>query len=77
MKQKIIKYLLQKTGIYKFVWAEFETEFPIRISAKTPELNKFLEVQSKAFTDMLVFGMGCTQYVDPRNIQVDKDTVIH
>jgi hypothetical protein len=71
----LISWLLKKTGIYNFVWNDFCREYPVRIKGETPELQKFMEVNNKAFTDMLVYGMGCTQYVDPKTVMPAK--VLH
>lgn len=66
----LLKWLLNKTGVYAFVWNDFCDQYPIRISGETPEVKKYLETQQKVFTDMMVYGMGCTQHVDPRSVQV-------
>lgn len=73
----ILKWLLRRTGAYDLLWDDFCKEFPVRISGKTPELQQFMEANNKAFTDMIIYGMGCTQYVDPKDIGVKKDVVLH
>lgn len=77
MKKIIITWLLKKSGIYNHVWEEFCREYPIRISGTTPEVKRYLETQNKVFTDMMIYSMGCTQYVDPRDIMTRKDVVLH
>lgn len=74
--KKVIKWLLIKTGIYGFVWVDFCEQYPVRLSAETPEVKAYLETQHKVVEDMLVYGMGCTQYVDP-NAVFDKNKVVH
>lgn len=73
----LITWLLKKIGIYQYVWNNFCDEYPIRISGETPEVKKYLETQSKVFTDTMIYGMGCTHYVDPRGILGCKDVVRH
>lgn len=76
--KSIITYLLKKTGIYQSIWNEFCDKYPVRISAETPELKKFMEENNKAFMDMMVYGFGCVQHIDARSINKDlKDVVRH
>lgn len=74
-----LTWLLKKTGIYAFVWRQFCDEYPIRIGGKTPEVQKFLQESEKAFTDMMTYGLGCTQHVDPRTIPIiqQENKVLH
>ena len=71
----ILTYLLKKTGIYQRIWNEFCDKYPVRIGADTPEVKKYLQTQEKVFTDMMVYGMGCTHYVDPANLGAVKPAV--
>ena len=73
--KKLFKYLLKKSGIYGFVWDDFCRAYPVRLSGETPEVKKYLETQHKVVEDMLVYGMGCTQYVDPND--AFKNKVVH
>ena len=75
MPRKMIVWLLKISGIYGFVWDDFCCQYPIRLSGETPEVKKYLEMQHKVVEDMLVYGMGCTRYVDPN--AVFKDKVVH
>lgn len=70
-------WLLKKTGVYNYVWGEFCKEYPVRISGATPEARKYLEDHQRVVQDMMLYGMGCTHYIDPRSISVPKDTVLH
>lgn len=73
----IISWILKKTGIYQHVWNDFCDQYPIRISGETPEVKKYLETQQKVFTDMMVYGLGCTHYVDAKGVFNQKDVVRH
>jgi len=74
----LLKYILKKTGIYQSIWNEFCDKYPVRINAETPELKKFMEENNKAFMDMMIYGFGCVQHVDPRIINPNiKDVVRH
>ena len=73
--KKLLKYFLIKSGIYGFVWDDFCRKYPVRLSGETPEVKKYLETQGKVVEDMIVYGMGCTQYVDPNDVFGHK--VVH
>lgn len=73
----LLTWLLKKTGIYSFIWQQFCDQYPIRIGAETPEVKKFLQDQEKVFTDLMIHGMGCTHYVDPKGILGVPDVVLH
>lgn len=73
--KSFLSWALKVTGIYQYVWNDFCDKYPIRLSADTPEVKKYLETQSKVFTDTMIYGMGCTQYVDPRSIGLEKPVV--
>lgn len=72
-----IRWILKKSGIYDFIWCEFCKEYPVRISGKTPEFKQFMEANNKAFTDMMIYGMGCTQHVDPQGLFGIQKPVVH
>lgn len=75
--KKILKYLLIKSGIYGFVWDDFCRQYPVRLGADNPEVKKYLETQHKVVEDMLLYGMGCTQYVDPKTVKMaEQDGVV-
>lgn len=71
---KFLKYILKKSGIYGMIWDDFCCQYPVRLSDENPEVKKYLEMQHKVVEDMLIYGMGCTQYVDPSTI---KKEVLH
>lgn len=74
----IITWILKKIGVYNYVWNDFCDQYPIRLSAETPEVKKYLETQNKVFTDMMIYGMGCTHYVDPKAVNpLLKDVAVH
>lgn len=73
---KFLKYILRKSGVYGMIWDDFCRQYPVRLSGETPEVKKYLETQEKVVTDMLVYGMGCTQYVDPKTINMDLENVV-
>lgn len=72
-----IRWILKKTGIYNFIWVDFCKQYPIRLSGETPEVKLYLETQHKVITDMMIYGMGCTQYVDPRSVAPLDNMVRH
>ena len=74
--KNFLKYILQKSGIYGMIWDDFCRQYPIRLSGKTPEVKKYLETQNKVVTDMMIYGMGCTQYVDPKTINPSLEDVV-
>ena len=74
--KKLFKYILKKSGVYGMIWDDFCRQYPIRISGETPEVKKYLETQEKVVTDMMIYGMGCTHYVDPNSV-FDKNKVVH
>lgn len=63
-------WLLKNLGIWGFVWNKFCEEYPIRIHAKSPEAQRYMRENEKAYTDMLVYGMGCVQHVDVGSVYV-------
>lgn len=77
MMKPIFKYLLKKTGIYQSIWNEFCDKYPIRLSIEEPKVKEYLKTQEKVFTDMMLYGVGCTQYVDPKTVIPVKDVVRH
>ena len=76
---KVLKYILKKSGIYGMIWDDFCRKYPVRLSGETPEVKKYLEIQQKVFEDMMVYGMGCTKYVDPRTVKMSEQegVVLH
>lgn len=61
--QKMFVWFLKKSGIWNFVWRSFCEEYPIRMSAKTPQVHEFMEENAKAMTDMMVYGMSAVKHV--------------
>lgn len=76
----LINWLLKKLGIYQYVWNQFCDQYPIRIAADTPEVKRFFQENDKMFTDMMIYGMGCVQHIDPKSmphLHVPSGEVIH
>lgn len=69
--QAIFIRLLKNLGIWEFVWQRFCEEYPIRMSAKTPEAQSFMKENDKAFTDMIIHGMGAVKHVPYEEIRND------
>ncbi len=55
------------------LWERFCEDYPIRLSADIPEVQKFFEENEKAVTDMMVYGCGAVKYMPVEDIITNGD----
>lgn len=60
------------TDFVEDIWSDFCEQYPIRLSAKSPEVKKYFAESSKVMEDMLLHGIGVYKHVDITDIKFDS-----
>lgn len=68
IKRILQHIIINLFGLRPVIWEEFCKKYPVRLSAKSPEVQNYMEVNAKAFEDMVLLGMSAVKYVDPLEI---------